>query len=635
MSHAALVWANLRRRPVHALMSVACVAVAFALYGLALGVAESFRREALARQATVEPQLLVGAIAVSAVGMALILLLSANAMAHAVRLRLHELGVLKALGFSNRRIIALVVAEAAVPCLTGAVLGLLAAQGLFAMLASMLPALAALPPPVYAPEMLAAAFVLAGLMALLSAALPALRIARMDAAEALAGGTVRAAPAAEPRETQMRQVAGGNTALMSEAGPMLVTTHLHLLRQIAVVTRIGLTTLPRRSKGALLIVAGVGAVVFVLLSFLSMAEGIRAGMLGSGDPTRVVLRAADAARLHVSTLPDGLAGIVATAPGIARAADGSALVDAETFSIVGRLTKRNDGEATGHTTLVGIGAHFTQMTPSFRLLSGRLPRAGVRELLAGTLAQRKFSSLDAGSVTYSGTEWRIVGTFTTGDWWDGYLVGHAAELKDFAAQATDSVIRAKLTSPEGFDAFRAAMVRELPATVAVERESDYYAGFWRSIPKTALYIAFALSGLIAAGTIAGVTQVMHSSLEERSREIATLRLLGFDGSAVAASVVLEAVGVATFGALAGAAIVWLWLDGFLYNGAWNVFVVTVNWHLLQVALGWALAIALISTLPVAVRTMRQSALGSLRDLYGIEEGACHTAAAWIVITVNP
>jgi len=92
------------------------------------GQREGFRRAALLHHAVIGQNFLFGAIAVSAAGMLLILLLAGVAMAQTVRLRLYELGVLKALGFSTRRIVALMVAEATAPCLAGAALGLIAAK---------------------------------------------------------------------------------------------------------------------------------------------------------------------------------------------------------------------------------------------------------------------------------------------------------------------------------------------------------------------------------------------------------------------------------------------------------------------------------------------------------------------------
>jgi hypothetical protein len=103
-------------------------------------------------------------------------------------------------------------------------------------------------------------------------------------------------------------------------------------------------------------------------------------------------------------------------------------------------------------------------------------------------------------------------------------------------------------------------------------------------------------------------------VEERAREIAVLRALGFNGLAVASSVVIEAMLLATLGAFLATTLVWLRLDGFLYNGATSVFRVTVDLHLLLVALVWGLAVALPGTLLPALRLARQTPIDALREV---------------------
>lgn len=93
-----------------------------------------------------------------------------------------------------------------------------------------------------------------------------------------------------------------------------------------------------------------------------------------------------------------------------------------------------------------------------------------------------------------------------------------------------------------------------------------------------------------------------------------MRALGFSGGAVATSTVLESLLLATLGALIGASLAWAWKDGFLYNGAWTVVEVTVNWHLVLIGTVLAMTIALIGTLPLAFRAARQSELEALQNL---------------------
>jgi putative ABC transport system permease protein len=511
--------------------------------------------------------------------------------------------------------------------MAGAVLGLLAVPLLFAVLASFLPRLATLPPFFYTPGMLAVALAIALLVPMLGSVLPALRIVRLDAAVALTGSAEAPAPARYGARTRREESLATYSPVVAARPFSGVGAQLGLMRQILIVTRIGFATLRQRVRSALLITGGVGFAMLVMLWFLCMAQGIRTAILDSGDPARVLLRGASTRWLAQSRLPEGVAASAASVPGVARAADGSPLAEAMFHATIGPVVRRSRGTKTG-IDIVGVGPHWREMTPSFRLLSGRLPTPGTNEVMVGRLAPRALFGLDGGAVKrtlaangkeFEDVEWQVVGTFTTGDWWDGYLVGDIDTLRQYGRGLDATTVRVRLDSPQSFEVFRSAVARQLPPSVKVERETDYYAGFWSSIPKFVLYVAYLLGGLLGLGAIAATTQVTHAALEARRREIATLRLLGFDGRAAAASLALEAMLFAVLGALLAATLMWFLRDGDVWAGAGSVFEFKVDLHLVLVATGWAAAFAMMGTLPMAVRTLRRREVEALQELREVDK----------------
>jgi putative ABC transport system permease protein len=125
---------------------------------------------------------------VAAVGLFMILLLTAHGMAQSVRERLSEFAVLKTIGYSDTGVVALLFAEALAPAMLGAGLGL----GLAAMLAGRIPKLLPtlfLPEPYLSPFVIAEALLAVFVLAFLSVILPALRLGRLDVAAILAGRT--------------------------------------------------------------------------------------------------------------------------------------------------------------------------------------------------------------------------------------------------------------------------------------------------------------------------------------------------------------------------------------------------------------------------------------------------------------
>jgi putative ABC transport system permease protein len=124
---------------------------------------------------------------VALAGMFMVLFLTANGIAQAVRERLAEFATLKTIGFSDRGVIGLVFAEAAVPCLLGAALGVGLAALLSAVIPRFMPPGAGIPVPTMSGMVFVWAAICAVFVAFVSSALPALRLKRMDIATALSG----------------------------------------------------------------------------------------------------------------------------------------------------------------------------------------------------------------------------------------------------------------------------------------------------------------------------------------------------------------------------------------------------------------------------------------------------------------
>ena len=124
---------------------------------------------------------------IAAAGLFMILFLTGNSIAQSVRERIPEFAVLKTVGFSDTGVMALVFAEAAIPCLIGAAIGMALASWIAAIFPRLLPPGVGLPPPYLPPSVLCIALACAALVAAAGAIIPATRIARLDVATALSG----------------------------------------------------------------------------------------------------------------------------------------------------------------------------------------------------------------------------------------------------------------------------------------------------------------------------------------------------------------------------------------------------------------------------------------------------------------
>jgi putative ABC transport system permease protein len=120
-------------------------------------------------------------------GMFMVLFLTANGIARSVRERFGEFAMLKTLGYSDTTVMVLVFWEAALPCVTGAILGVGLASGISAILPHLFPPGGGVPLPTMTGIVFVWAGLSAALVALASSALPALRLRQMDIATALSG----------------------------------------------------------------------------------------------------------------------------------------------------------------------------------------------------------------------------------------------------------------------------------------------------------------------------------------------------------------------------------------------------------------------------------------------------------------
>jgi len=120
-------------------------------------------------------------------GLLMILFLISNVIAQSVRERRAEFAALKTMGYSDGLVIALVAGEAALPCIAGAVCGVLVAAGLASQLPGVMPRTFGIPAPVMSPAVYLWALASACIMAVASTALPALRLRRQDIASVLSG----------------------------------------------------------------------------------------------------------------------------------------------------------------------------------------------------------------------------------------------------------------------------------------------------------------------------------------------------------------------------------------------------------------------------------------------------------------
>jgi len=182
-----------------------------------------------------------------------------------------------------------------------------------------------------------------------------------------------------------------------------------------------------------------------------------------------------------------------------------------------------------------------------------------------------------------------------------------------------SSVTARLNSPTDFDAFKDALTSDPRLTVQVERETEYYAKQSQMVSTLIRVLGFLVAFVMGVGAVFGALNTMYSAVAARSREIATMRALGFGGGSVVLSFMFESLLIALIGGVLGCIAV-LPLNGFT-AGTMNwqtfshlAFAFRVTPGLLLTGIAFALLMGFVGGVLPAVRAARMQVAPALREL---------------------
>ena len=395
---------------------------------------------------------------------------------------------------------------------------------------------------------------------------------------------------------------------------------MNFLKQTLAVTIVNLRTIPQRLGSSGVAIVGIAGVVIVLVSVLSIAQGFAAAMEASGSPVRALVMRSGADSEMTSGLGGPEVDIIKQAPGLRR--DGQApLASAELYVIIDIPKISTDTSA--NVPMRGIEPPGTGLREEFSIAEGRMFQFGTNEVIVGRGATVNFKGLRVGDTIVSGqNKWPVVGMFETD--------GSVAETEVWCdARVLQGVYRrgnsyqsllARLDSSDSFNTFRDWLTANPQVNVQVRREADYYAQQSRALTSLIRTVGFGIAALMGIGAVFGAILTMYTAVSTRSREIATLRALGFNTTSVVVSVLAESLALAAIGGLIGGLLAYVAFNGY-QTSTMNfstfsqvAFAFQVTPQLLGMGLFYALAMGLLGGLFPALRAARLPIPSALREL---------------------
>jgi putative ABC transport system permease protein len=343
-------------------------------------------------------------------------------------------------------------------------------------------------------------------------------------------------------------------------------------------------------------------------------------MKASASPDAAIVLRSGADSEMVSGFGHDEARLIADAPGVARSGQ-TPLASAELFVII-NLPKRSTG-TDANVPLRGVEPAAFQVRDQIKLIEGRTNEWGKNEVIVGRGAALEFAGLEVGSKIKVGRyEWPVVGIFSANGGAAESEIWTDAKVLQAAYNRGDSFqsVYAKLNSPGSFQQFKDSLTSNPQLSVRVDRQSDYYEQQSQTVTLLITRLGVPIALLMAIGAVFGALNTMYSAVAARTREIATLRALGFGSGAVVVSLMIESLLLALVGGALGAAIAYVAFNNF-HTSTMNfqsfsqvTFAFKVTPELLGRGILWAAIIGLVGGLFPAIRAARLPIAAALREL---------------------
>src|SRR5690606_31706473 len=391
-----------------------------------------------------------------------------------------------------------------------------------------------------------------------------------------------------------------------------------MLGQIFAITGLNLRSLPQRWGPSLVIVIGLAGVVAVFTARLAMAQGFATALREAGrTDNALVLRGGSGAELNSGLGGDAL-NLIKLAPGIRKGEDGKPQAAGELI-VIAELFKKGETVNGANVTLRGVEAASFGLRPQLRIVEGRKFREGLREIIVGAGVARQFDGVEPGQVLrMRGSDWTVVGVFEAGDANDSEMWADlGAAQSAFGRGNSVSGVRGGLQSPEAIETLREALSSDPRLSTEVLQERAYYNSQTRQFRAMVTVLAGVVTLIMALGAIFAALNTMYAAVATRTREIATLRAIGFGGFPVLVSVMVEAVVLALIGGLLGAFVAWALFDNLSVSTLGQaftqvVFAFQVSLDLVAIGLVIAVVIGFVGGLLPAVRAARVPVTTALR-----------------------
>jgi putative ABC transport system permease protein len=348
-----------------------------------------------------------------------------------------------------------------------------------------------------------------------------------------------------------------------------------------------------------------------------MASGFQLALRATGSTLNaLVLQEGSQSELS-SSFPKEAGDRVAVDRRIARGVDGKLLVSPELVTIVA-LPRRADGEMS-NVTVRGVTPVAFDVRNGLRIIEGRNSKPGLYEVVVGKGVQARIRGLDVGQrIKMMKREFEVVGlmdadgsAFESEIWGDFDAMGSAFNLA-----GTENSLTLRLADPRSMPEFDQELRESPQVQLQMKPERQYYEDQAGPLTRFLRALAIFVSVVMGTGAVFGAMNTMNAIVAARSREVGTLRALGFSRAIILSAFVLEGLTLALVGGVVGC-VLSLLVNGLQATTTANMGEIAFAFRVTPINLGYGLIFAatmgVIGSLLPAFRAARLPIVVALRE----------------------
>ena len=394
---------------------------------------------------------------------------------------------------------------------------------------------------------------------------------------------------------------------------------MSFIRQVFSITKMNLQSVLQRSGASIVIIVGIAGSVAVMVSLLAMAEGLNSTISNTGQEDRVIILRDGSSGELSSGLGMQEVDIILNSPGV-KEENGDPLVAGEIYAIID--LKKKGADSTSNLPFRGVQQASFKIRPELEIVSGRNFNTGTAEVIIGKGAHDQYEGVELGEqIKVRDGFVTVVGIFTTGgDVHESEVWGDLPITQNiFRREGGVSSVIVRLESKDSFDDLGIYIENYPSLELRVLTELDFYDS--QASGSDLIKIFGQVVGYImAVGAVFAALNTMYSAVSTRLVEIGTLRALGFNGSTVLVSLMIEALILAIIGGLLGAAIAYALFNGYtvstLAGGSFTqtAFAFAVTGEIVQQGMSLALIVGFIGGLFPAWNAARRDITEALRSI---------------------